>query len=68
MAAKYSLPPAQIALAWLLGKPGVAAPIIGATKPHHLTDALAATSPVIGEDDIIRLEAPYAPHWIGGYT
>jgi aryl-alcohol dehydrogenase-like predicted oxidoreductase len=68
VAAEHSLPPAQIALAWLLGKPEVTAPIIGATKLRHLTDALAATSLVIGEDDVSRLEAPYTPHWIGGYT
>jgi 1-deoxyxylulose-5-phosphate synthase len=68
VAGAHALPPAQIALAWLLGKPAVTAPIIGATKPQHLTDALAATSLVLGEDDLSRLEAPYAPHWIGGYT
>jgi aryl-alcohol dehydrogenase-like predicted oxidoreductase len=68
VAAEHSLPPAQIALAWLLSKPGVTAPIIGATKPHHLTEALAATSLVISPDDASGLETPYAPHWIGGYT
>jgi 1-deoxyxylulose-5-phosphate synthase len=68
VAAAHGLPPARVALAWLLGKPGVTAPIIGATKPRHLTDAVAAAGLVLGEDEVSRLEAPYAPHWIGGYT
>jgi aryl-alcohol dehydrogenase-like predicted oxidoreductase len=68
VAAAHALPSAQIALAWVLGKPGVAAAIIGATKPHHLTDALAAASLAIGKGDARKLEEPYVPHWIGGYT
>jgi 1-deoxyxylulose-5-phosphate synthase len=68
VAAAYTVPPAQVALAWLLGKPGVTAPIVGATKPHHLDDALASTGLVISEDDARRLEGPYAPHWIDGFT
>ena len=60
-------PPAQVALAWLLGRPGVTAPIVGATKPHHLTDAVAALSLKLSAEEIRDLEAPYAPHPILGH-
>ena len=52
---------AQVALAWVLSKPAVAAPVVGATKPHHLTDAVAALQLHLTQDEIERLEAPYAP-------
>jgi 1-deoxyxylulose-5-phosphate synthase len=68
VSAARSVPAARVALAWLLGQPGVTAPIVGATQPRHLTDALAATSLVLDEDEARRLEAPYAPHWIDGST
>jgi aryl-alcohol dehydrogenase-like predicted oxidoreductase len=58
---------AQVALSWLLHKPGVTAPIVGATKPHHLEDALAAEQLSLGEDEIARLEEPYVPHAISGH-
>jgi aryl-alcohol dehydrogenase-like predicted oxidoreductase len=58
---------AQIALAWLLGKPGVTSPIIGATKPHHLEDALAAQSIQLTPDETARLESPYVPHPVLGF-
>jgi len=58
---------AQVALAWLLHKPGVTAPIVGATKPHHLDDALAAEQLSLGEDEIARLEEPYVPHAVSGH-
>jgi aryl-alcohol dehydrogenase-like predicted oxidoreductase len=61
------LPHAQVALAWLLGKPGVAAPIIGATKMEHLETAVAALSVSLARDEIAALEAPYAPHAIAGH-
>ena len=54
-------PPAQIALAWLLGKPAVTAPIVGATKLDHLQDAIAATDVSLTEEESRRLEAPYRP-------
>jgi aryl-alcohol dehydrogenase-like predicted oxidoreductase len=57
---------AQVALAWLLQKPGVTAPIIGATKESHLTDAVAALDVELGADEIARLEAPYVPHPVVG--
>ena len=56
------LPMAQVALAWMYSKPFVNAPIIGATKPHHLDDALAALSVKLTAEEIARLEEPYRPH------
>jgi aryl-alcohol dehydrogenase-like predicted oxidoreductase len=56
------LPMAQVSLAWMLAKPVVTAPIIGATKPHHLEDAIAALSVSLTPDEIQRLEDPYLPH------
>jgi len=58
---------AQVALAWLLHKPGVTAPIVGATKLEHLGDALAAVEISLSEDEISRLEEPYVPHAISGH-
>jgi aryl-alcohol dehydrogenase-like predicted oxidoreductase len=59
-------PPAQVALAWLLGRPGVTAPVVGVTKPHHLEDALGALDVELGPDECGRLEAAYAPHAVAG--
>jgi len=56
------LPPAQIALAWLLHQPGMVAPIVGASKPHHLDDALAAETVKLSAEEITRLGEPYVPH------
>jgi aryl-alcohol dehydrogenase-like predicted oxidoreductase len=67
VAAERGVPPAQIALAWLLHKPGVSAPIVGATKPGHLADALAAEQLELSEAEIARLEEPYAPHPVLGH-
>jgi aryl-alcohol dehydrogenase-like predicted oxidoreductase len=67
VAEERNLPPAQIALAWLLHKPGVTAPIVGATKLQHLEDALAAVDVTLTEEEIKRLEAPYRPHPIRGH-
>lgn len=52
--------PAQIALAWLLAKPGVASPLVGMSKPHHLQDALAALDLRLSQEDVAALEAPMA--------
>jgi aryl-alcohol dehydrogenase (NADP+) len=60
------LPPAQIALAWLLRKPAVVAPIVGASKPQHIEDAVAAVSVSLSADEIAALEAPYQPHAVAG--
>jgi len=61
------IPHAQIALAWLLHKPAVTAPIIGATKPDHLEDAVAAHDVKLSDAEIEALEAPYVPHPIAGF-
>ena len=58
--------PAQVALAWLLHKPGVTAPIVGATKAGHVDDALAAEQLELTEDEVARLEEPYLPHAVSG--
>jgi aryl-alcohol dehydrogenase-like predicted oxidoreductase len=58
---------ARLAMAWLLAKPGVTAPIVGATKPHHLEDAVAAVDVTLSADEIARLEAPYQPHQVLGF-
>jgi aryl-alcohol dehydrogenase-like predicted oxidoreductase len=67
VAAERDLPPARIALAWLLGKPAVTAPIVGATKLHHLDDAVAAVGVTLSEDEVARLERPYRPHPVIGH-
>ena len=61
VAAGHIRPAAQIALAWLLGKTPVSAPIVGVTKPYHLGDALAALDLALSKEDIARLEARYRP-------
>jgi aryl-alcohol dehydrogenase (NADP+) len=61
-----SVAPAQIALAWLLHKPGVTAPIVGATKLEQFDQSVAALSIRLSEDDIRRLEEPYVPHGVSG--
>jgi aryl-alcohol dehydrogenase-like predicted oxidoreductase len=68
VAAERGVKPAQVALAWLLHKPGVTAPIIGATKLSHLEDALAAASLALSDDEIARLEEPYVPHPVLGHA
>jgi aryl-alcohol dehydrogenase-like predicted oxidoreductase len=67
VATERSVPAAQVALAWLLAKPGVTAPIIGATKPSHLADALAAEQLVLSDEEVARLEEPYVPHPVLGH-
>ena len=61
------IPRAQIALAWLLHKPAVTAPIVGATKLHHLEEAAAALEVKLSDAEIEALEAPYVPHPIAGF-
>jgi aryl-alcohol dehydrogenase-like predicted oxidoreductase len=68
IARERGVKPAQVALAWLLAKPGVTAPIIGATKLQHLEDALGALDLELGAEEIKRLEAPYRPHPIRGHS
>ncbi len=62
------VPMARVALAWLLQRPGVSAPIIGATKQHHLEDAVAALSLSLSAEEIARLEEPYVPHPVLGFS
>lgn len=66
VAARLGLPRAQAALAWLLHKPVITAPIVGATKAHHLEEAVAALSIRLPESEIAALEAPYVPHAVTG--
>ena len=68
VAAARGVPPAQVALAWLLHKPGVTAPIVGATKLGHLEDAIAAEQLVLDADEIAPLEEPYVPHAVSGHA
>jgi aryl-alcohol dehydrogenase-like predicted oxidoreductase len=67
VAGERGLPPAQVALAWLLHRPGVSSPIVGATKPGHLEDALAATEVALSPDELARLEEPYVTHPVLGH-
>ncbi|HXV96081.1 MAG TPA: aldo/keto reductase [Gaiellaceae bacterium] len=66
VAGELGVPPAQVALAWLLRKPGVTAPIVGATKLGHVEDALAAEALELGDEHVERLEEPYVPHPVSG--
>ncbi len=67
VAAARGVSSAQIALAWLLQKPGVTSPIVGATKVEHLEDAIAAEALSLSAEEIARLEEPYVPHAISGH-
>jgi aryl-alcohol dehydrogenase-like predicted oxidoreductase len=67
VASERGLPPAQIALAWLLRQPAVSAPIVGATKLRHLQDAIATVDVSLNDEEVARLEAPYRPHGVLGH-
>ena len=67
VAEKYGVKPAVVALAWVLSKPYVTAPIIGASKPHHLDDAVAALSLKLDARSLARLEEPYHPKAVAGH-
>jgi aryl-alcohol dehydrogenase-like predicted oxidoreductase len=67
LAKARGVPRAQVALAWLLQKKGVTAPIVGASKPQHLDDAVAALSLHLSAEEIAKLEAPYVPHPVVGF-
>ena len=68
VAAARGAPPAQVALAWLLSRPAVTAPIVGATRLGHISDALAAVQLALTEEEVRRLEEPYLPHPVLGHT
>jgi aryl-alcohol dehydrogenase-like predicted oxidoreductase len=67
VAAEHGVPQAQVALAWLLHKPGVTAPIVGATKLGHVEDALAAAKLALSPEEMARLEEPYVAHRVLGH-
>ncbi len=67
MARRKGVKQASLALAWMLGKPGIASPIVGATKPHHLDDAAAALDVRLSPEEIAELEAEYVPHPVLGF-
>jgi len=67
VASARGVPPAQVALAWLLQKPGVTSPIVGATKLAHLEDAVAAEQLELTAEEVARLEEPYVPHPVLGH-
>jgi aryl-alcohol dehydrogenase-like predicted oxidoreductase len=62
------VPRAQVALGWMLAKPGVTAPIVGASKPPHLEDAVAALSLRLTGEEVAALEEPYVPHQVAGFS
>ncbi len=68
IAEAHGVPPAQVALAWLLHQPGVTAPVVGATKSHHLDDAVAATTLALSDTELEQLAAPYRPKPISGHS
>jgi aryl-alcohol dehydrogenase-like predicted oxidoreductase len=68
IATQRNVKPAQVALAWILAKPAVSAPIIGASKPYQLEDAIAALQLKLTDEEIKRLEEPYEPHPILGHS
>jgi aryl-alcohol dehydrogenase-like predicted oxidoreductase len=68
VAAARGIPRAQVALAWVIAKAGVTAPIIGAARLPHLEDAVAALSVQLTPDEIASLEAPYVPHAVAGFV
>jgi aryl-alcohol dehydrogenase-like predicted oxidoreductase len=68
IAAEREVPPAQVALAWLLHQPAVTAPIFGATKESHVDDAVAAVGLALSERELCRLSEPYRPHPVSGHS
>ena len=61
------VPRAQVALAWVARNPVVTAPIVGASKPHHVDDAVAALELELSDEEVKRLEEPYRPHEVAGF-
>jgi 1-deoxyxylulose-5-phosphate synthase len=68
IAAKRGVPRAQVALAWVLTRPAVTAPIVGASKPNHIDDAVAALDLTLTPEEITALEEPYVPHPVVGFS
>ncbi|WP_432483966.1 aldo/keto reductase [Kineococcus esterisolvens] len=67
VAERRGVPRAQVALAWVARNPVVVAPVVGATKPHHLDDAVAALELELTDEEVAELEAPYEPHEVAGF-
>ena len=67
VASARGIPRAQVAMAWILGRPGITAPIVGVTKPSHIDDAVAALSVELTRQETEQLEKPYVPHRIAGH-
>ena len=67
VAQRHGVVAAQVALAWVLAKPGISSPIVGVTKPHHLTDAIASLDVTLSKEDMATLEEPYTPRAIAGF-
>jgi aryl-alcohol dehydrogenase-like predicted oxidoreductase len=68
VAADRGVSAAQVALAWVISRPGVTAPIVGASRPGHLEDAIAALELSLTDEEVARLEAPYVPHAVVGFS
>ena len=68
VAKSRGVPNTQVALAWMLANPAITAPIVGTSKPHHLTEAVGALSLKLSDDEIKQLEEPYKPHRILGHS
>jgi aryl-alcohol dehydrogenase (NADP+) len=68
LAERYGLTPAQVALAWMLHKSDITAPIIGASKTSHLEEAIAAIDIHFSDEEIAYLEEPYKPHPVLGHS
>ena len=68
VATRCGVPRARAALAWLLSRPVITAPIVGVTKLQHLDDALAAVGEKLSAEEIAALEEPYVPHAIAGFA
>src|SRR2546423_10796487 len=68
VASARGIPRAQVALAWLLAKPVITAPIVGATKLHHLDDALASVAVKLTAEEIAALQEHYVPHAVVGFV
>ena len=67
VAERRGVPRAQVALAWLLHQPAVTAPIVGVTKPQHLSDAVAAVDLELSDDELTELGSGYTPHPVSGH-
>jgi 1-deoxyxylulose-5-phosphate synthase len=68
VAGERAVPPARVALAWVLGRPGVSATVVGATRPSQVDDAVAAVDLELGVEEVAALEAGYRPHAPFGHS